>query len=124
MKRKDGYTLIEMVIVMAIIAGMAALALPSIDRFVKSIETYKAISQQLKAIRKHRDAAIAADGPVWYDGVWWCPFQCEGVTYDVDNRRIKVGNFYQITISVIDNNATSRYNGRRDENTGTEVEDE
>ena len=115
MKRQDGYTLIELMIVLAIMAGMVALCLPSINHFVKSIDNYNAVSKQMKAIESYRNAAFKEDGPVWFDDVWWCPFQCEGITYDVGNRRIKVGKYYEIQITAIAIPGVARYNNSREE---------
>lgn len=95
MKRKDGFTLIELVIVLAIMAGMAALTVPSINKFAKRIEHINRVNAVMKQIEKNRLKSYE-DGVVFIDDIWYTPFDVEPHVIDVDDERIIVKSFYII----------------------------
>jgi prepilin-type N-terminal cleavage/methylation domain-containing protein len=92
---RKAFTLIELCIVLAIMAGMAALTMPSINRFVKRIEHMQRVNVVIEKIYQNRKDSYE-DGVAWVDDIWYTPFDVEPHTIVVDDERIVVQSFYII----------------------------
>lgn len=92
---RKGFTLIELCIVLAIMAGMAALTVPSINRFIKRAEHIQRVNKVIEHEYKMQKESYE-DGLTWDGDVWYTPFDVMPHSVDVDDERIVVQSFYII----------------------------
>lgn len=92
---RKAFTLIELCIVLAIMAGMAAITMPSINKFIKHIEHIQRVNAVIEKINQNRKDSYE-DGLVFVDDIWYTPFQCQPHTIVVDDEKIIVNDFYMI----------------------------
>ena len=98
---RKGFTLIELCIVLAIMAGMAALTMPSISKLVKRMEHIQRVNEAIQKVYDKRKESYE-DGLTWDGDVWYTPFQCSPHVIIVDNQKIIVREFYEIVIRPVD----------------------
>ncbi len=92
---RKAFTLIEMMIVLAILATMAAIVVPSIDKIVKRAAHIQRVNKTIEKIYENRQKSYE-DGVVWVDDIWYTPFDVEPHTIVVDDEKIVVQSFYII----------------------------
>lgn len=92
---RRAFTLIELVIVLAIMAGMAALTVPSINKIVARAAHIQRVNAVIEKIYENRQKSYE-DGLVFVDDIWYTPFQCQPYTIVVDDEKIIVNDFYMI----------------------------
>lgn len=80
-----GYTLLELLLVVAILAGMLALVPPLFDRAIAGSEPRTAARQLVAALRQARSEAVASRRPVAF-------------TLDLEQRRYQVGAAPAVTL--------------------------
>lgn len=105
---RKAFSLLEMLIVLAIIAGMAAMTWPAIDKMLARAHKRAEVDKAVKRVRILREKAIEVDGPIWNGDDFYCPFQCDVAPIIIPPFRIKIGEFYEVWI---DTPPMNEYNG-------------
>ncbi len=95
MKRKDGFTLLELITVLLIVAVLAAITVPLISKIVRRAEHIKRVTAAIKKISENR-AESYDTGVAIIEGLWYTPFSCEPHTIVVGDETIEVQSFYVI----------------------------
>jgi prepilin-type N-terminal cleavage/methylation domain-containing protein len=92
---RRAFTLIELVIVLAIMAGMAALTVPSINKIVARAAHIQRVNAVIEKIYQNRKDSYE-DGLVFVDDIWYTPFDVEPHVIQMDDEKIVVKSYYII----------------------------